>query len=550
MGARTESMDNQGTAGIPAPPVVEQGYQAGGLLGSGRTAAVWLTQREGDGARFALKIPAVAAGGPGTTFETRRELNILTRYEHVNLLRLHTVLETDQGPGLLMEWAAGGSFARLSRARGTLSPGETVTVLVGIASALDYLHGLNVSHSDVSPGNILFTANGKPLLADLGTARLFGTGTGISAAPEEDIFALAAVGWLALTGRALPPAERRLPLAALVPEIPEALAEAVDAGLQEDPGLRPNAAEFSRLVYASAAAQPLDLALPEAAAALPGPQTRRARRDSHQAAGRVWKQSVRLRREPDAERPRASRRQPSPLVLAGAAVLVAATMGLGAVAVAAPEILQGGGRESASGKENTKGESGASGNPAPAGDGAQAQTEAGVGEQQAPEAAPVPANAPAPGTSPPQPGPMSLAPAHDQDLQQMVRGEDPVQAARALAELRARAFSAADREQLNSVNAPRSPAMETDQEEIGKLKASGTVLSGLGVEIVPAEPARPGPEGRVSVRAGVSTSAYEERDAGGGVVRNVAAVPTQDVVLVLLRSPDGWRIEDVLAPPA
>lgn len=519
MGARTESMNNNGTAGIPAPPVVEQGYQAGGLLGSGRTAAVWLTQREGDGARFALKIPAVAAGGPGTTFETRRELNILTRYEHVNLLRLHTVLETDQGPGLLMEWAAGGSFARLSRARGTLSPGETVTVLVGIASALDYLHELDVSHSDVSPGNILFTANGKPLLADLGTARLFGTGTGISAAPEEDIFALAAVGWLALTGRALPPAERRLPLAALVPEIPEALAEAVDAGLQEDPGLRPNAAEFSRMVYASAAAQPLDLALPEAAAPLPGPQTRRARRDSHQAAGRVWKRSVRLRREPDAERPRASRRQPSPLVLAGAAVLVAATMGLGAVAVAAPEILQGGGRESVSGKENTKGESGASGNPAPA-------------------------------TSPPQPGPMSLAPAHDQDLQQIVRGEDPVQAARALAELRARAFSAADREQLNSVNAPRSPAMERDQEEIGKLKALDTVLFGLGVEIVSAEPARPGPEGRVSVRAGVSTSAYEERDAGGGVVRNVAAVPAQDVVLVLLRSPDGWRIEDVLAPPA
>lgn len=532
-------MDNNGTAGIPALPVVEQGYQVVGFLGSGRTAAVWLIQREGDGTRFALKIPEGAAGGPGTTFETRRELNILTRYEHVNLLRLHTVLETDQGPGLLMERAAGGSFARLSGARGALSPGEAVTVLVGIASALDYLHGLNVSHSDVSPGNILFTANGKPLLADLGTARLFGTGAGVSAAPEEDIFALAAAGWLALTGRALPPAERRLPLAALVPGVPGALAEAVDGGLQENPGLRPDAAEFSRMVYAAAAAQPLDLALSEAAAAFPEPQTRRARRHANQAAGRVWKQPVRLRREqPDPEEPRGSRR-PGPLVLAGAGVLVAATMALGAVAVAAPELLQGGDRESASAQEKTKGESRASGNPEPD-----------ILPAPAPDPEPDRGPGHGPGNSAPQPGPVSLALTHDLDLRQMVRGEDPVQAARALAELRARAFSAADREQLNNVNAPRSPAMETDQEEIGKLKASGTVLAGLGVEIVSAEPLRPGPEGRISVRAGVSTSAYEERDAGGGVVRNVAAVPAQDVVLVLLRSPDGWRIEDVLAPAA
>ncbi|WAP50905.1 serine/threonine-protein kinase [Arthrobacter sp. ATA002] len=319
-------------AGTASPPAVENGYRAGQLLGAGRTALVWLAVRESDGTRFALKISAVAAGGPGTTFETRRELNILSRFGHENLLPLHTVLETDQGPGLLMEWAPGGSLAEICRVRGTLQPGEAVTVLVGIASALAYLHALGVSHGDVSPGNILFTANGKPLLADLGTAQLFGAGAGTRPAPEADVFALASVGWLVLTGRALPPAERRLPLAALTPEIPPALAEAIDAGLQEEVALRPDAAEFARLVFAAAVAQPLELASAEPSRTAAGALTRRAGRRSGRTGGR---------RRRGGER----RGTSAKLLLAAAAVLVAGSMGLGAVAVAAPELLQGEGAE-------------------------------------------------------------------------------------------------------------------------------------------------------------------------------------------------------------
>ena len=92
--------------------------------------------------------------------------------------------------------------------------------------------------------------------------------------------------------------------------------------------------------------------------------------------------------------------------------------------------------------------------------------------------------------------------------------------------------------------------MQADQAEISKLDVAGTVLSGLAVEVVSAGPASPGQDGRVSIRAAVSTSAYAERDARGGMVRHVAAVSSQDVVLVMVRTADGWRIEDILAPPA
>ena len=80
--------------------------------------------------------------------------------------------------GLIMDYAAGGSLGQLVAGRGRLGPGETVTVLTPIAQALAYLHGQGFTHGDVSPGNVLFTAHGKPLLADLGVARMVADASG------------------------------------------------------------------------------------------------------------------------------------------------------------------------------------------------------------------------------------------------------------------------------------------------------------------------------------------------------------------------------------
>ena len=128
----------------------------------------------------------------------------------------------DADLGLIMDYAAGGSLGQLVAGRGKLGPGETVTVLTPIAQALAYLHGQGFTHGDVSPGNVLFTAHGKPLLADLGVARMVADAAAVADAgtegfrdpapvdavraglqPERDVYSLAALGWYCLTGRAL-----------------------------------------------------------------------------------------------------------------------------------------------------------------------------------------------------------------------------------------------------------------------------------------------------------------------------------------------------------
>ena len=171
------------------------GYDVGRCLGSGGSATVWLvTERQG-GSEYALKcFPAGDGPDRGDAEEAiRREVRILSVLDHEHLIRAHSVYRLSGGHvrpsgddngdrgetvGLMMDYAAGGSVGQLVAGRGTLGPGETVTVLTPIAQALAYLHGQGFTHGDVSPGNVLFTAHGKPLLADLGVARMVADAAG------------------------------------------------------------------------------------------------------------------------------------------------------------------------------------------------------------------------------------------------------------------------------------------------------------------------------------------------------------------------------------
>ena len=151
-----------------------------------------MIQRQ-SGSEYALKsFPAGDGPDRGDAEEMiRREATTLSVLDHEHLVRAHSVLRLSGGHvsrpgdaegdghglrggtvGLMMDYAAGGSVGQLVAGRGRLGPGETVTVLTPIAQALAYLHGQGFTHGDVSPGNVLFTAHGKPLLADLGVARM------------------------------------------------------------------------------------------------------------------------------------------------------------------------------------------------------------------------------------------------------------------------------------------------------------------------------------------------------------------------------------------
>jgi serine/threonine protein kinase len=286
------------------------GFTVGRELGSGGSSTVWLVTEERTGRDFALKclLPEPAGDtqrGEATNAEAvRREIRILSVLDHPHLIKAHDALRLADGPagsrgsggglGLLVDYAPGGSLGQLVSSRGKLSIGETVTVLTPIAQVLGYLHGKGFTHSDVSPGNVLFTGHGKPLLSDVGVARMLGDASTVPShgtagfmdptpvdavraglQPERDVYSAAALGWYCLTGEPPRRTADRPPLSLLLPEVPVELAAALESALNEDRRLRPTAVELATAIYRSASPLPVDLTGSVHATVIPELLTRR-----------------------------------------------------------------------------------------------------------------------------------------------------------------------------------------------------------------------------------------------------------------------------------
>jgi serine/threonine protein kinase len=259
-----------GEPGTAAPLV--PGYTLEALLGRGGSGEVWRAVPRRGGAPVAVKV--LVSGEPA---RQAREAALLGELDHPHLVRLIEVVHQPRRGGaprvaLVLELLAGGSLAALLARRGRLRPGEVVTAVAPVAAALAHAHGNGVVHGDLSPGNIVFTAEGRPVLTDLGVARVLGetsagevtpayvdptVARGGAPGPASDVFGVAAAAFHALTGiapwNAATPADTLrvaaaglLPdLAELAPEAPRELIDVISRGLAADPHDRGSAAAFA-----------------------------------------------------------------------------------------------------------------------------------------------------------------------------------------------------------------------------------------------------------------------------------------------------------------
>ncbi len=250
--------------------LVVPGYDVVELLGYGSGGEVWLGRERATGLPVALKrVPAGA--DLAARDRLRREAAVLAGVQHPHVVRLRGVHGVDDALVLVLDLAPGGSLARLLATRGTLSPGEVVTLGVPLAQALAAVHAQGLVHGDVTPANVLFAADGRPLLGDLGVAGLTGLppgevgGTsgfvdpavlaGAAPGPASDVHGLAATCLAALTGR--PPYDeqgRRVPLT----DAPTMVA-ALEPALAADPVARPTAERLAVALFEAAVAEPVRL---------------------------------------------------------------------------------------------------------------------------------------------------------------------------------------------------------------------------------------------------------------------------------------------------
>jgi hypothetical protein len=245
------------------------GYVLREPVGQGATAVVWRAEPAGTPGRLVAVKRLAGHPEPTALADLRREADALERLSHPSILRLIEVVEDGDGVALVLPFATGGSLAARIAANPDGLPAASVADLgARLAGALAAAHNLGLVHRDVKPTNVLFDAEGQPLLADFGTARLVHDRAGIAGTaeylapevaageppgPRSDVYGLGITCYEALTGA--PPYAASTPAATLraadrghhvplgdVIAGPTALVDAVEAAIARDPARRPETA--------------------------------------------------------------------------------------------------------------------------------------------------------------------------------------------------------------------------------------------------------------------------------------------------------------------
>jgi hypothetical protein len=83
-------------------------------------------------------------------------------------VRLLEIRQAEREWLLVSEYVAAGTLAELLERRGPLRTGELVTLLSPVAQALAAAHRTGLTHGHLGGGDVLLSADGRPMLADLG----------------------------------------------------------------------------------------------------------------------------------------------------------------------------------------------------------------------------------------------------------------------------------------------------------------------------------------------------------------------------------------------
>ena len=111
-------------------------------------------------------------------FVTRfqREASLAASLRHPNIVHIFDFDVENGIPYMVMEFIPGPNLKErlgaLNAKKQRMGMPELLSILDGVASALDYAHGKEMVHRDVKSSNILITDAGDPVLVDFGIARM------------------------------------------------------------------------------------------------------------------------------------------------------------------------------------------------------------------------------------------------------------------------------------------------------------------------------------------------------------------------------------------
>ncbi|KAL6838547.1 hypothetical protein ACP4OV_031603 [Aristida adscensionis] len=143
-------------------------YELGRLLGHGNFAKVYHARHADSGETVAIKVlDKEKALRHGLVPHIKREIAILRRVRHPNIVRLFEVMATKSKIYFVMELVRGGElFARV--AKGRLKEDTARRYFQQLVSAVGFCHARGVFHRDLKPENLLVDERGDLKVSDFG----------------------------------------------------------------------------------------------------------------------------------------------------------------------------------------------------------------------------------------------------------------------------------------------------------------------------------------------------------------------------------------------
>jgi len=156
---------------------IDNHYEMGKEIGRGGFSVVVEGTHKKTGEKFAIKcIKKTMVEGEDIKL-LRREVQIMKKVNHPNVLKLYEVFEDEEEFFLVMELVTGKELFDKIVERGQYSETDASKIVRQIVSAVEYLHGQGIAHRDLKPENLLSAeVDGEEIIkiADFGFSKNFG----------------------------------------------------------------------------------------------------------------------------------------------------------------------------------------------------------------------------------------------------------------------------------------------------------------------------------------------------------------------------------------
>lgn len=149
-------------------------YEVGKLLGCGAFAKVYHARNIRTGQSVAIKVinkKKILASNSNLANNVKREISIMKRLRHPNIVKLQEVSASKSKIYFVMEFVKGGElFAKV--AKGRFSEDLARRYFRQLISAVGYCHSRGVFHRDLKPENLLVDEHGNLKVSDFGLSAI------------------------------------------------------------------------------------------------------------------------------------------------------------------------------------------------------------------------------------------------------------------------------------------------------------------------------------------------------------------------------------------